>query len=113
MHLTNHKDNAREEYHFESSHDYCDIRQIERVSELLNDRSDFNDADRAQLLAIMKLETLRYRFANNELSLDSYKVEVQSVRQALIHSHKREPFDNGKVDRAFYVELNKGYGYVG
>ncbi|XXN66746.1 hypothetical protein ACRQ84_23470 (plasmid) [Enterobacter ludwigii] len=113
MHLTNHKDNAREEYHFESSQDYCDLGHIARVSELLNHRSDFNDADRAQLLAIMELERLRYRFANDELPLDSYQAEVQSVRQALIDSHKREPFDNGKVDRAFYVELNKGYGYVG
>ncbi|MEN4771285.1 hypothetical protein [Duffyella gerundensis] len=113
MHLTNHKDNAREEYHFESSQDYCDPEQIARVSALLNHRSDFNDADRAQLLAIVELERLRYRFANDELSLESYQAEVQAIRQALIDTHKREPFNNAKVDRAFYVELNKGYGYVG
>lgn len=113
MQLTNHKDNSRKEYHFESSLDYCDPEKITRVSELLSHRSDFNDTDRAQLLAIVELERLRYRFANDELPLEIYRAEVQSVRQALIDSHNREPFDNGKVDKAFYVELNKGYGYVG
>lgn len=113
MRLTNHTVNSREEYHFESSQDYCDPDEITRVAELLNQRKDFTDADKAQLLTIVELEKIRYRFASTDLPLDKYQAEVQSIRQALIKSHNREPFDNGKVDKMFYVELNKGYGYVG
>lgn len=113
MRLINHKVNSQEEYHFESSQDYCDLDEITRVAELLSKRKDFTVADKAQLLAIVELEVTRYRFASDDLSLEEYQTKVQSIRQTLIKTYNREPFDNGKVDKIFYVELNKGYGYVG
>lgn len=47
MQLANHKNNLSEEYHFEISPDYCDPEEIVKLSEFLNHRDDFDDADRA------------------------------------------------------------------
>lgn len=113
MRLTDHADAPDDEYHFESSDEYCAPGIVDRAAAAVAASLTLDDADQAQLQAIVSLEKLRHAFATSEQDLKAHGKQVQEIRNALIRSHGREPFDNGDVEKAFYKRLNREYGYVG
>ncbi|MGE8399877.1 MAG: hypothetical protein ACN6NZ_08055 [Burkholderiales bacterium] len=113
MPMIDHAENADTEYHFESSDEYCSPDLVEQVAQALKQSMSLTAADLAQLATIVNLERLRHDFAHSGQSLAEHGREIQRLRNELIEHHRREPFDNGKLEKAFYKALNKAYGYVG
>lgn len=111
MSLTNHKDNPQEEYHFESSSDYCNVDIINIAAQNVRNSINLNEQDDAQLKSIINLEKTRYLFAIGNISHDELKKRIYDIRHNLVKEYHREPFDNGVIDKKFYEELNKLYGY--
>lgn len=111
MSLTNHKNNSQEEYHFESSSDYCDVDIVNIAAQNIRNNINMNEQDHAQLKSIIDLETTRYLFAIGKISHDELKKRIHDIRNNLVKEYHREPFDNGNIDKKFYKELNKLYGY--
>mgnify|MGYP003649299556 CR=1 FL=1 len=112
MKITDHALNPKQEYHFESSVEFCSPEIIKRVEKKVKESKSLSDDDSEQLKAIVKLELMRFEFANGSEELSTHSSKVQRVREELIKKTKREPFDNGEVDKAFYELLNIEYGYV-
>lgn len=113
MRLTDHARKPDCEYHFESSDEYCAPEIVDRAERVV--RADFNldPAEQAQLQTIISLEKLRYEFANSGQDVKAHGQQIQALRNTLVQQYGREPFDNGKIEKAFYKALNKEYGYVG
>ncbi|WP_144400894.1 hypothetical protein [Novosphingobium sp. MBES04] len=112
MRMTDHALNAASEYHFESSDEYCAPELVDQAAGAVRTSHNLNPADRAQLQAIVDLEKLRFAFAYNDISLKEHGQQIQALRKQLIERHGREPFDNGKIEKAFYQALNQAYGYA-
>jgi len=112
MIMTDHAENPNEEYHFESSLEFCSPDIVKRVEKKVRASTECTPADSAQLTAIVELELLRYEFAHGQYDAKCRKKKIQSIRQRLINEHGREPFENGRIDKAFYKALNDEYGYV-
>lgn len=111
MSLTNHKDNTQEEYHFESSDDYCDVDIINIAAQNVRNNINMNEQDDAQLKSIVDLEKTRCSFAVGNISHNELKKRIYDIRHNLVKEYHREPFDNGTIDKKFYKELNELYGY--
>ena len=112
MRLTNHALKHGCEYHFESSDEYCDPAIVDRAASEVRATFSLDSATEAQLQTIISLEKLRYEYANSGQDVKAHGQRIQALRNALIQQYGREPFDNGKVEKAFYKALNKEYGYV-
>ncbi|MFZ3025880.1 hypothetical protein [Pseudomonas sp.] len=113
MRMTDHAANAKDEYHFESSKEYCDPSVVEKAAKLVMDNMSLTAADVAQLKAIVMLERLRFDFVHSDQDIKDHARDIQALRKELIAAHHREPFDNGDLEKAFYKALNKAYGYAG
>ncbi|EKT4465576.1 hypothetical protein QEL93_000947 [Pseudomonas putida] len=113
MRLTDHARAPGNEYHFESSDEYCAPALVERAAKAVATTIRLDAAGQAQLQAIVELEKLRYAFATGDADLKAHGQQIQAIRNTLIQAHGREPFDNGAVEKAFYKALNQAYGYVG
>lgn len=113
MRLTDHALAPGDEYHFESSDEYCAPPLVERAAKSVFATMSLDAAGQAQLQAIVDLEKLRYAFAMGDGDIKTHGKQIQDIRNTLIQAHGREPFDNGAVEKAFYKALNQAYGYVG
>jgi hypothetical protein len=111
--MTDHATNAMDEYHFESSKEYCDPSIVESAAKFVMNNMNITAADVAQLKTIVMLERLRFDFVHSDQDIKDHARDIQALRKELIATHHREPFDNGDLEKAFYEALNKEYGYVG
>lgn len=112
MQLTDHVFNAQDEYHFETSDEYCDRAMVAKADEYVRNTLKLTEADLAQLETIVRLESLRFAYAHGERNIVEHAQDIQALRNNLIKCHQREPFDNGAIEAAFYRALNREYGYV-
>ena len=112
MNMIDHADNPREEYHFESSMEFCSPEVVLSVEKKIRSSMSLTPEDSAQLKAIVELELMRYDFAHGQYDATCRKQMIQAVRNKLIKDFSREPFEDGPVDKAFYKALNREYGYV-
>lgn len=105
-----HQPSSKNEYHFESSDEYCDPKLVRKVQEEMVAEISLSEAEVAQLNAIVNLEVARYEYATNDSNHESHGRVIQSIRNKLIKAYGVEPFDNGRVDKEFYKRLNREYG---
>ena len=113
MRLTDHALEPTCEYHFESSDEFCAPAFIDQAARAVRTAQNLSPADDAQLQTIVDLEKLRFAFAGGNNSLKEHGQQIQALRKDLIERHGREPFDNGKIEKAFYRALNHAYGFAG
>lgn len=109
--MQDHKINPDEEYHFESSDEFCSPEVVNKAKKIIENNIELTKPEQAQLNAIASLELARYEHATKNTSIESHGKEIQEIRNILINNYKLEPFDNGEIDKAFYDALNREYGY--
>ena|SRR5690554_5544225 len=109
--MLNHSENPQDEYHFESSEEYCTPEVIEKVKRAIEKSRKLTEPEQAQLQAIVKLELARYEYATQHNNIDEHGEEIQKIRYELVNKYGIEPFHNGAIDKAFYDALNREYGY--
>ncbi len=112
MRLVNHATNTKEFYHIETSDDFCEPEVVKKAAERVRHTCELDDADAAQLEAIVALELLRFEYASTEMPVSELQIQMQKLRNELFDLHGREPLDNGKIDKVFYELLNEEYGHV-